>query len=177
MKRCPTCNQTFEEEWLSFCTNDGTGLVETEASPREPPPTIRIESPDTSPSGKPTFDLPGSYNPPPAQFVPPQPATLPWQPPAPPAHRAAPQQGLAIASLVLGLCSITFGWCCSLGLVTAPVAIVMGIVSLVQIKNDPSKHTGKPPAIIGIATGGAYLVFWVLLVLLYGFAIFMGNLK
>jgi hypothetical protein len=31
MKRCPTCQQTYQDEALGFCTNDGTPLV-TEAS-------------------------------------------------------------------------------------------------------------------------------------------------
>ena len=28
MKRCPTCNQQFTDEWLTFCTQDGTSLVD-----------------------------------------------------------------------------------------------------------------------------------------------------
>src|SRR5436309_3557547 len=83
MKRCPTCNQTFEEDWLSFCTSDGTSLVDFAPSPKEPPPTIRVNAPETKPLGKPTFDLPGSYTPP-VQFEQPKtPAPL-WQPSRPP---------------------------------------------------------------------------------------------
>jgi hypothetical protein len=100
-----------------------------------------------------------------------------WQPPPPPAYSQQKKQGLAIASLILGICSITVGWCCSLGLITAPVGIVLGIVSLVQIKNSPNENGGKPLSITGIATGSAYLLFWVLIVLIYGVAIFTGNLK
>ena len=79
--------------------------------------------------------------------------------------------------MILGICSITVGWCCSLGLLTAPVGIALGIVSLVQIKNNPNENGGKPLSITGIATGAAYLLFWVLIVLIYGVAIFTGNLK
>ena len=32
MKRCPSCNSTFDDEYLSFCTNDGTVLVEDEVA-------------------------------------------------------------------------------------------------------------------------------------------------
>jgi len=176
MKRCPTCNRTFDDEWLSFCTEDGTALVETQSAqlPSEPPPTVWIPPAlDTTPAGgqKP-FDLPGSYNPP-------QPVAPVWQPPPPPPVQVprGQKQGLAVASLVLGIFSVTIGWCCSIGLLSAPVGIVLGIVSLVQIKNDPANNTGKPLSIIGIVLSGAYIVFWILLFMLYGFTLFMGSLN
>ena len=191
MKRCPKCNQVFDQEWLSFCTNDGTSLVDTSALPPEPPPTMMSPPlpPSVSPSEQPTINLQtGSSQPPPAPYSPPapmqqswqppsQPMQTGWQPPPPPAYSPQKKQGLAIASLILGICSITVGWCCSLGVLTAPVGIVLGIISLVQIKNNPSENGGKPLSITGIATGAAYLLFWVLIVLIYGVAIFTGNLK
>ncbi len=191
MKRCPKCNQVFDQEWLSFCTNDGTSLVDTSALPAEPPPTMMSPPlpPSVSPSEQPTINLQtGSSQPPPAPYSPPapmqqswqppsQPMQTGWQPPPPPAYSPQKKQGLAIASLILGICSITVGWCCSLGVLTAPVGIVLGIVSLVQIKNNPSENGGKPLSITGIATGAAYLLFWALIVLIYGVAIFTGNLK
>src|SRR5881394_346058 len=46
MKRCPTCNRTFEEDWLAFCTQDGTTLVDdSPAKADEPPPTILAPPP------------------------------------------------------------------------------------------------------------------------------------
>jgi hypothetical protein len=176
MKRCPTCNRTFDDEWLSFCTEDGTTLVQTQSAqlPSEPPPTVWIPpAMDTTPAeAQKQFDLPGSYNPPP-------PVAPVWQPPpAPPVRvQTGQQQGLAIASLVLGIFSITIGWCCSMGLLTAPVAIILGSVSLVQIKNDPAKNTGKPLSIIGIVLGSLYVLFWIVIFAFYGFAIFMGSLN
>lgn len=176
MKRCPTCNRTFDDEWLSFCTEDGTTLVETQSAqlPSEPPPTVWIPPAlDTSPAGgqKP-FDLPGSYNPP-------QPVAPVWQPPPPPpVQRATGQkQGLAVASLVLGIFSITIGWCCSIGLLSASVGIVLGIVSLVQIKNDPVRNTGKPLSIVGLVLSSVYVLFWFIIFMVYGMAIFMGSLN
>jgi hypothetical protein len=192
MKRCPKCNRVFDQEWLSFCTNDGTSLVDTSAFPQEPPPTMMSPSmpPSVSPSEQPTINLqtsggssqaPAPYSPPtPMQqsWQPtPQPMQTGWQPPPPPGYANKPKQGLAIASMILGICSITIGWCCSVGLLTAPVGIVLGIVSLVQIKNNPNENGGKPFSIVGIATGAAYLAFWVLIVLIYGVAIFTGNIK
>ena len=183
MKRCPTCNQTFSEDWLSFCTQDGTALLDTSALPREPPATMMGPPlpPSVSPTEQPTMNLPGAYSPPPAissqPFSEPQPMQQGWQPPPPPVYATGPQQTIAVTSLICGIFSITLGWCCSLGLITSPVAIVTGIVSLIQIKNDPVRNAGKPLAIAGIATGAAYLLFWMLLVFIYGMAIFMQGLK
>src|SRR5207302_8885791 len=130
MKRCPTCNQTIEEDWLSFCTDDGTSLVDFTPSSHEPSPTIRVTAADTNPLGKPTFDLPGSYTPATLQFEQPKtPAPL-WQPPPPMAFSPSPQQGLALTSMILGVVSITIGWCCYFGVITAPISIIMGAISL-----------------------------------------------
>jgi len=178
MKRCPTCNQTFDEEWLSFCTIDGTALVESGAlrNESEPPPTIRASATPTNPTGQPTFNLPGSYNQPPVQ---PSPAPLApsWQPPPPPAYSVAPQQTVAIVSLSLGIFTITIGWCCYLGVITGPIAIGLGIYQLVQIKKDPAKFGGKPLSIIGIVLGGAYFVFLAFIILIYGLSFLAQGLK
>lgn len=173
MKRCPTCNRTFDEEWLAFCTEDGSTLIETTSAPlsNEPPPTVFIPpSKDTSPEAPKPFDLPGSYNPP-------APVTPAWHPPPPIRQSTGQKQGLAVASLILGIFSFTIGWCCSIGLLSAPIGIVLGIISLVQIKNDPATNTGKPLSIIGICLSGFYIVIWFLIFMLYGMAIFMGSLN
>lgn len=82
-----------------------------------------------------------------------------------------------MASLVLGIFSITIGWCCSIGLLSAPVGIVLGIVSLVQIKNDPVRNTGKPLSIVGLVLSSVYVLFWFIIFMVYGMAIFMGSLN
>jgi Domain of unknown function (DUF4190) len=185
MKRCPTCNQTFTEEWLSFCTQDGTSLVDTAALPSEPPATMVSPPmpPSVSPAEQPTLNLPGSYSAPPMQasqvqpFSQPQPVQPSWQPPPPPPYARGPQQSLAIASLICGIFSITVGWCCYLGTITAPIAIGLGIFALVQIKNDPSKYAGRPLAIGGIVTGALYFVFLVLIILLYGLSFLVQGVR
>jgi len=173
MKRCPTCNQTFDEEWLSFCTIDGTALVESAPLPSEPPPTIRATGIPTNPTGQPTFNLPGSYSQLPARPAPPPPPAPSWQPPPPPGYAVVPQQGLAVAALILGIFTVTFGWC-YVGVVTGPIAIVLGIISLVQIKNNPERHTGRPMAIAGIVTGAVYFVLIGIFIL---FAVLMQGVK
>ncbi len=180
MKRCPTCNQQFADEWLTFCTHDGTSLIEIKGSSSEPPPTFAYPPipPTVSRSEEPTLDFPDAYQPPP---VPSEPRNLQagWQPPPPPGYLAppAPQQGLAAASLVLGIISITIGWCCYFGLATAPVAVVLAIAALVQIKNHPTRYAGKGMAIGGLVTGGLYFVFLALVILIYGLAFLAGGLS
>jgi hypothetical protein len=169
MKRCPKCNLEFTDEWLTFCTQDGTSLVQVEPSTLEPPATLFSPElpPSVSPAEQPTLDLPDRYTPP-AQY---------WTPPPPPPYPVAPQQNLAIASLVLGILSITVGWCCSFGILTGPIALVLGIVALVQIKNDPAKYGGKGFAIGGIVTGGLYFVILALIIVLYGVGIIMSGVR
>ena len=190
MKRCPTCNQTFSEGWLSFCTQDGTTLIDDSVSKSDPlDPMATMLAPPPPPLSK--ANQPGSWNPPsggfgseqftppqPVQkFTPPQPIQAGWQPPPPPAYYAGPKQGTAVASLICGIFTVTIGWCCYLGVITGPVAIGLGIYSLIQIKNYPDKFTGKPFAITGIVTGAVYFLGLALFILIYGVAIFMQGVK
>lgn len=179
MKRCPRCNQTFTDEWLTFCTQDGTSLIEAEDSPAEPPPTLLQPPlpPSVSPAEQPTLDMPGRYVPPPAQYIPPQPQVGGWTPPAPPPYPQSPQQSLAVASLVLGIFSLTIGWCCSLGVISSPIAIALGIVALVQAKNNPQKFGGKGFAIGGLVMGALYFAILVLIMLFYGLGILMSGFR
>lgn len=182
MKRCPKCNQEFTDEWLTFCTQDGTSLVEVEGSQAEPPPTLVSPPlpPSVSPAEQPTLDLPGRYQPPPAPYNPPSPFERGWQPPPPPFSASGPQTGqqnLAVTSMVLGIVSMTIGWCCYFGVLTGPIAVVLGIVALNQIKSDPKRYSGKGMAIAGIVTGGLYFVLLALIVLVYGVAFMSGAIR
>lgn len=172
MKRCPTCNQIFEDEWLTFCTIDGSPLIDTGALYQPPtvvaPPPLETP-PDTAqqPSGAiVTADYRSL----------PQTSAATWQPPPPPSAMG-PSQSLAVWSMVLGLVSITLGWCCSFGLLTAPVAVVLGIYALSQIKSDPRRYTGKPLAITGIVSGGLYFVALAVIILIYGLGILLSGLN
>jgi len=191
MKRCPNCNRTFEEDWLAFCTQDGTTLIdESPAKKDEPPPTIMAPAPPPPSGGwqQPSGGL-GSGQfasqsiappPPPSNLAQPGGYGLPqqggWQVPPPPFVQA-PKQGLAVASMICGIFSITIGWCCYLGTISAPVAIGMGIYQLIQIKNKPDEAGGKPFAIVGIATGSVYFLGVLIIILLYGGMILMGGMK
>ncbi|MGH9956985.1 MAG: DUF4190 domain-containing protein [Pyrinomonadaceae bacterium] len=179
MKRCPTCNRIYTDQALGFCIDDGTPLVRHDTASSDPtaifPPAPTLQMPPTRATEYMAETMPSA---------PPQPygwandTPESWSPPPPPTFSGSqPQQGLALASLILGLVSITVGWCCSFGLLTSPIAIVLGIISLFRIKNNPEQYSGKPLAIIGIATGGLYIVFWILLLLIYGISFLAGGLN
>ena len=177
MRRCPKCNQQFTDEWLTFCTQDGTSLVDVPFSSNEPPPTMVYPPPmppSVSPSEQPTMDFPESYKPPLVVMAPQQAIQPGWIPPPPPAYGAHPDQTMAVIAMIAGLVSITIGWCCSVGLLTSPFAIVLGIVSLFQIKKDPRKYGGKGMAIAGIITGSVFLAILVLIALIWGLGILLS---
>jgi hypothetical protein len=87
MKRCPTCNRTYNDLSLNFCLEDGTPLVTAGADPNatirypggrdtsEPPPT-EIYRPTAPPAVPRQTAPPPSPPPPPQQWSPP-----PVQPP------------------------------------------------------------------------------------------------
>jgi hypothetical protein len=191
MKRCPRCNQEFTDEWLTFCTQDGTSLVDVPVSPNDPPPTVFQPPPmppSVSPTEQPTLDMPGRFvPPPPPQYAPPSssvqsgwgqpPVRSGWAAPPPPPYPVAQQTGLAVTSMVLGIFSVTLGFCCYFGVLTAPVALGLGIAALVQIKNNPNRYGGKGMAISGVVLGALYFVLIVAIMMLYGLGMLMGGLQ
>lgn len=170
MKRCPKCNQVFTDEWLTFCTQDGTALVAADTSVIEPPVTLVSPSmpPSVSPLEQPTMDMPGKSAPPPALYSPPQTPQPGFRPPPPPAYPVAQEKNMALLSLILGIVSVTIGFCCYFGVLTAPVAIGLGVYALSLIKKDPIKYGGKGMALTGIITGALYFVFLIIIILIYG---------
>jgi hypothetical protein len=181
MKRCPTCNSTFDEEHLSYCTTDGTVLVQDERSATiesqetvlfgETPPTVVMRP------ARPTEYVAQAPNAPtpPAPYGWANDSPSNWTPPPPVPFRGLTrpaQQGLAVASLIFGLISITFGWLCG-GPIFALLAVVLGTVALTQIKRNPQQYTGKPVAVAGLITGGiallinlAIMAFWIVMLII-----------
>src|SRR6185295_14113031 len=71
-----------------------------------------------------------------------------------------PRQGLAIASLVLALASLPLAFCL-IGILTAPIAVILGIVAVVRANRQPAVYGGLGLAIGGIAVGGICLLFCI----------------
>lgn len=168
MKRCPVCNATYDDPYLSFCPNDGTPLVRM--SPDEAH-TVLMSSRETDPAATVASNLPPA--PQPYGWAHETPAQ--WTPPPPPAIRgpATQQQTLAVASMILGLVGITFGWICG-GPFFALLALVMGIVALFQIKKDPVRYGGKPMALIGLILGALVLAIYVVIMAIWLIMMFAG---
>lgn len=174
MKRCPTCNQTFDEEWLSFCTQDGTTLID-DAIPAEPPPTIKSPIPATpsSPDEQATLNLPSDSGNASAPVYQPQPIQPAWQPPPPPTYAQPPNKSLATASMVVGIIGVTVGWLC-FGPIPGIAAIIMGAVALSQIKKNPDQVTGKQFAMTGVVTGSLTVIFYLGVLVVYVIIAIMG---
>ena len=162
MKRCPKCNQTFEEEWLGFCTQDGTTLIDDVFTPTsEPPPTVLASASNTSPWNVPSADLPPSS----PEWRPPPRAVPEWQPPPPP-HIQPQSKRLATASMVLGIISVTVGWLCY-GPIPGIASIILGGVALSQMKKTPERVGGKQMAWIGVITGSVNVLLYAGLMIFY----------
>lgn len=179
MKQCPRCKQTYSDDQLNFCLEDGellSGFVQEPPANRyadDSPPTIVLnEARQTNPSSWPSSPPSG----PPAQWQG-QPLHAPQAQFGGYPTALSPNQTLAVVSLCLGIASVTVGWCCYIGLLLSPAALITGFIALSQIKKDPSRYTGRGLAIGGIVTGTVYLAALVLFVLIYGAAIFLGGIN
>ena len=171
MKRCPTCHKTFEEQWLSFCTDDGTTLIDEYVAPSEPPPTIMA----TAEPYAPAWNLPSAELPPSSpEWRPPQRAVPEWQPPPPPSYVQPQNKNLATASMILGIISVTVGWLC-FGPIPGIASIILGAVALSQMKKTPERVGGKQMAWTGIITGGVTVLLYIGIMIFYVFVIVAAN--
>ncbi len=181
MKQCPKCRQTYSDQNLNFCLEDGEMLT---SYAQEPPPARYVDEPPATLLLDPTRVTNPSNWPSPEQSSPP--ANWQAQPLnaqqgqgqfAPYMMNMAPNQTLAITSLGLGIASVTIGWCCSLGVLLSPAALITGFLALSYIKKDPKGYGGRGLAIGGIVTGVIYLSVFVLILIIYGAAIIGGGLS
>ena len=173
MKRCPRCNKTFDEDWLSFCTQDGTTLVEDDAAPAQLAATI-MAPPEPEPSKtdeEATWNFRANEATPVAQTTPkPEIKASEWQPPPPPNYAHPENKNLATASMIVGILSMA-----CLGPVPAIVAIVLGAVALSQIKKNPGRVGGRQSAIVGIVTGSLGLVIYGGIIIFYIVLVIVGS--
>ena len=164
MKYCPQCHKQYTEIWITFCSDDGTILIDTTYTPSQQPGSQRppysppLAEPPTWRSPDP--NAPGAWVPEAERVVSPSPV---WQPPPPPAVYSRPQSsnGLATASMIVGVVGLILGFC--FGPIPGIVAVILGLVALGQIKKAPQTSGGKPLAIIGIVTGSLNIVFYGLM--------------
>jgi hypothetical protein len=165
MKYCPQCHKQYTETWITFCSDDGTILIDTGFTPNQQSPFDRQRPAYAPPrSEQPTWRSPDPNAP--GGWVAPderQPMRSPaWQPPPPPTGypKQQPAQGLALGSMVVGIFSLFFGLFC-LGPLPGIAALILGLVALSQIKKAPDRNSGKPLALVGVVTGSLSVLIFV----------------
>jgi hypothetical protein len=184
MKRCPQCGQTYSDENINFCLNDGELLSRQTSSSGYQPPfgEGNVGSPaDDSP---PTMVLDQARITNPIGWSAPAQPPAVWQQSQPQGQQGyqpyiiprSPDQTLPIVSLAAGVASLTIGWCCSAGLLLGPAAMITGFIALSQNKKDPEHYGGRGLAIGGIAAGGIFLVVYIIFMLIYLAASILPNL-
>ena len=120
MKYCPLCKRQFDEAWLSFCSDDGTPLIQELTPPADPNWNPRIREPKVkTPDEEKTQWLP--REPPlaggwiaPDERPPMSPG--PWAPAPPPAPfpfvpGAKKSEGLSLASMIVGIAGFLLAGC------------------------------------------------------------------
>lgn len=155
MKICPTCQQTYTDDSLNFCLNDGGTLS---AVRDEPPPTVFMNQARQTDAGD------WSQGVPPAAWVNPQ--MSPNSPFMSPSTMTMQNQTLPTVSLVLGIFSLVLGLCCFAGFPLGAAALVTGYLGLNNFNRDPVQFGGRTMAIGGMITGGIGVAI-ALLVLLF----------
>lgn len=134
MKICPNCRQTYNDDTLNFCLNDGSMLSPVSAAEAR---TIVMDRPRV------TNQM--SWEAPPDAQVP------MWREQSA-MQRVSPSINLPVISLTLGIFSLILA-CCYFGVVLGPAAVITGMIALNQEKRDPDKFGGRGIAIAGIVTG------------------------
>ena len=162
MKYCPNCHKQYDETWITFCSDDGTILMDSFTVGQQPP--AGSQRPPYAPPHEPQTWRSPDPNAPGGWVAPDERApvrTPVWTPPPPPGvYQRQPSQGLAVASMLVGIIGLVVGTFC-LGPIPGIAALILGIVALNQIKKAPDLNGGKVFAIIGIVAGS-------LSVLIYG---------
>ncbi len=145
MKICPNCNQTYTDQTLNFCLNDGATLREMES---EPPPTVFMDAPRKT---NPNFtDYDSNFGQQDQQIY-----QAPYSPPV--LINPTQDQTLPIISLVLGVfCVVTI--CCHGGIPLGLAAVITGYLGMKNADQNPQKYGGRGMAIGGLVLGALGLI-------------------
>lgn len=178
MKVCPNCNQTYTDESLNFCLNDGATLTHLQTD--EPPPTIQMNTARTTMpnyadkptdfTNQPSFGNQASFGNAPLSdwqnqsMSPNQPQYM-----SPPVMARGQDQVLPTIALVLGILSIIL-FCCYGGIPLGLGAIITGYLGMNNANKNPEQYGGRNLAIAGLVMGGLTLVGSVMWILFLIFA-------
>ena len=150
MKQCPRCYQTYSDDQLNFCLDDGELLTNFISEPQpsryvdDAPPTIMLDSARaTNPASWPASSSP------PAQW---QPQNLQNQQYGSPGFVQKRDQTLPTIAMILGILSLAL-ICCYGGIWLGLPAAVLGFLGMRNADNDPSRYGGRGMAIAGMVMG------------------------
>lgn len=148
MKICPNCAQTYTDDNLNFCLNDG-GLLKTYNADAAPPTMLFNQTRTTQENWK-NIDTSAPWQNQPLQTN--QPGAV-WQDqPFSAVPYQVQNQTLPTVSLVLGIFGILFT-CCYGGIPLGAAALVTGYLGLKNHNENPQQFGGRGLAIAGIVTG------------------------
>ncbi|MGI8470233.1 MAG: DUF4190 domain-containing protein [Pyrinomonadaceae bacterium] len=160
MKICPTCHQTYTDDSLNFCLNDGSTL-QAQAARDEPPPTVFMNQPRTT---NPQYaDETKWGNAPVGSWQ--NPSPMQNQPFALSSFPQSPNQTVPTLALVFGILSLIL-ICCYGGFYFGIAAVILGYIGMNNANNDSAQYGGKNLAIAGMICGAASFVIALLIVLI-----------
>ena len=152
MKVCPVCSQTYTDDNLNYCLDDGGTLTNYYD---DAPPTVLLNQARTTGQNWDNYQ-----------------SSTPWQnQPLQqnqvhyPVQINSQNQTLPTVSLVLGIFGILFT-CCYGGIPLGAAALVLGYLGLKNVNENPSEFSGRGLAIAGIITGAVGLLISVGIVLI-----------
>lgn len=148
MKICPVCKQTYNDDNLNFCLNDGGTL---ERIGDDAPPTVFMNQARTTQQNWSEYETNNQWQNQPLannQNFGVQNQNFAVQ---------GQNQTLATVSLILGILSIVL-ICCWGGIPLGTGALVTGYLAYNNINREPHIYSGQGMAIAGIVTGGIGIV-------------------
>lgn len=166
MKQCPRCHQTYSDDQLNFCLEDGE-LLSNYASDQPsrfaddaPPTMILNEARVTNPVNWPAQPM----SQPISQWQQPQ-QNLQNQPFGSPTFIQKRDQVLPTVSLIAGIASVAL-ICCMGGIWLGLPAAVIGFLGMRNADSDPSRYGGRGMAIAGMVLGAISFLGSVIVALL-----------
>lgn len=168
MKQCLKCNQTYDDETLNFCLNDGEMLVQSYENSRaysDPPPTVIMNDPRAT--------NPTNWQQPAAPIG-------KWQAPVNmqnsafgvPSFMASRDKTLPTIAMIVGILSLIM-ICCYGGFWLGLPAAIIGYLGMRNADSDPSRYDGRGLAIAGMVMGVVSFLGSIGMIIL----VIIGNLK
>lgn len=158
MKTCPLCKQTYDDDNLNFCLNDGGILTKVND---DATPTVFMNQARTTNQNWTDYETNSRWQNQPLANT--QPYGVQGQNQQ--LKVEGQNQTLATVSLILGILSIVL-LCCWGGIPLGTGAVITGWLALNNINREPMIYSGRGMAIAGLATGGIGLAGAVLMIII-----------